>query len=82
MTGTNGEIPDFSDLTCTNLMIRLKMLLKKTPPNTPVACFVRRDQKDTVEIPFSRSGYNVTVEKEDTNRYRVTLTKKPDGQDT
>jgi hypothetical protein len=75
MTGKHANIPDFSDLTCTNLMIRLKMLLKKTPPGTPVECYVRRDQKDTVEVPFSRSGYDVKIHKADTNRYRVSLTK-------
>ena len=75
MTGKHADIPDFSDLTCTNLMIRLKMLLKKTPHGTPVECYVRRDQKDTVEVPFSRSGYHVKIHKADTNRYRVSLTK-------
>lgn len=70
------NIPDFSDLTCTNLMIRLKILMKKTPPGTPVVCFVRRDQKDTVEVPFSRSGYDVLSHKADTNRYRMSLIKK------
>jgi hypothetical protein len=70
-TGT----PDFSDLTCTNLMIRLKMLLKKAQPGMPVACIVRRDQRDTIEIPFSRSGYDVEIRKIDTNRYLVCLTK-------
>ncbi|MDD1691423.1 MAG: hypothetical protein LUQ66_12300 [Methanoregula sp.] len=79
MTGNEEKIPDFSDLTCTNLMIRLKMLLKKTPAGVPVECYVRRDQKDTVEVPFSRSGYEVKVHKADTNRYRVSLTKV--GQD-
>ncbi|AGB01723.1 hypothetical protein [Methanoregula formicica] len=75
MRGADETIPDFSDLTCTNLMIRLKMLLKKAPDGTPVVCYVRRDQKDTVETPFSRSGYEVKVHKADTNRYRVSLTK-------
>jgi hypothetical protein len=56
-------------------MIRLKMLIKKAPAGTPVECYVRRDQKDTVEVPFSRSGYDVKVYKADTNRYRVSLTK-------
>ncbi len=59
MRQADETIPDFSDLTCTNLMIRLRMLLKKTPSGNPVVCYVRRDQKDTVEVPFSRSGYDV-----------------------
>lgn len=81
MTGKHAGIPDFSDLTCTNLMIRLKMLLKKTPAGVPVVCYVRRDQKDTVEVPFSRSGYDVTVQKADNNRYRVSLMKKEPEMD-
>jgi hypothetical protein len=36
MTGNPAEIPDFSNLTCTNLMIRLKILLKKSPEGSPV----------------------------------------------
>ncbi len=77
MTSDNPDIvPDFSDLTCTNLMIRLKMLLKKAPEGSAVECFVRRDQRDTIDVPFTRSGYDVRIKKEDTNRYRVSLKKK------
>jgi hypothetical protein len=42
---------------------------------------VRRDQKDTVEVPFSRSGYDVKVHKADTNRYRVSLVKREQDTD-
>ena len=76
-----STIPDFSDLTCTNLMIRLKMLLKKAPEGTPVECLVRRDQRDTIDVPFSRTGYEVKIRKVDMNRYRVSLKKKMQGQD-
>ena len=79
MTVDPAEIPDFSDLTCTNLMIRLKMLLKKSGPDVPVECIVRRDQRDTIDVPFSRSGYDVKIRKLDTNRYRVSLKKKEPG---
>lgn len=76
----NDPVPDFSNLTCTNLMIRLRMLLKKAPAGALVEFYVRRDQKDTVEVPFSRSGYRVNVHRADTNRYRVSLTKmKPES---
>jgi hypothetical protein len=75
MTDNPEAIPDFSNLTCTNLMIRLKMLLKKAPPGTAVACIVRRDQRDTIDVPFSRSGYKVKIKKVDTNRYLACLTK-------
>jgi hypothetical protein len=76
MTGNPAEIPDFSNLTCTNLMIRLKMLLKKSGTDTPVECIVRRDQRDTIDVPFSHSGYDVKIRSLDTNRYRVSLKKK------
>jgi hypothetical protein len=81
MTGSPSEIPDFSNLTCTNLMIRLKILLKKAPECSPVECIVRRDQRDTIDVPFSRTGYDVKIRKVDTNRYRVSLKKKEQGQD-
>ena len=79
MSDTTSSIPDFSDLTCTNLMIRLKMLLKAAPEGTSVECIVRRDQRDTIDVPFSRTGYDVKIRKVDTNRYRVSLTKKTPG---
>jgi hypothetical protein len=79
MTAETAEIPDFSNLTCTNLMIRLKILLKKAGPSALVECIVRRDQRDTIDVPFSHSGYDVKIRKLDTNRYRVSLKKKEPG---
>jgi hypothetical protein len=76
MSEDPSPIPDFSDLTCTNLMIRLKMLLKNAPEGVPVECIVRRDQRDTIDVPFSRTGYEVKIRKVDTNRYRVSLNKR------
>ncbi len=76
-----ANIPDYTNLTCTSLMIRLKQLLKKLPDGEAFSCVVRRDQRDTVEIPFSRAGYIVAVCPGGTNRYIVTLIKnqKEDG---
>jgi hypothetical protein len=75
MPDDTSTIPDFSDLTCTNLMIRLRMLLKNAG-DTPVVCIVRRDQRDTIDVPFSRTGYRVKIHRIDTNRFRVSLEKK------
>jgi len=72
-------IPDFSGLTCTNLMIRLKMLLKNTSPDSTVEIIVRRDQRDTIEVPFSRTGYDVKIHKIDNNLFRVSLQKRDTG---
>ena len=76
MATTDSKIPDFSSETCTNLMIQLKILIRKTPAGQPVKCYVRRDQRDTIEEPFSKCGFEVTVRKSDTNLYLVTLLKK------
>jgi len=73
--GASAGIPDFSDLTCTSLMIRLKQNLKNIPDGGSFSCFVRRDQRDTVEIPFSRTGYDVRVLADGKSRFVVTLTK-------
>jgi hypothetical protein len=70
------EIPDFSDLTCTNLMIRLKILLKNTPPDSVVEIIVRRDQRDTIDVPFSRTGYDVKIHKINTNLFHVMLQRR------
>jgi hypothetical protein len=80
MTDEPAEIPDFSNLTCTNLMIRLKILLKKAGPDAIVECMVRRDQRDTIEVPFSHTGYDVKIRKVDNNRYRVSLKKKTEQE--
>jgi hypothetical protein len=82
MTGDTVEIPDFSNLTCTNLMIRLKILQKNVPPDATVECLVRRDQRDTIDVPFSRTGYEVKIRKLNTNHYRVSLKKKEQETET
>jgi hypothetical protein len=79
MGGKQKEIPDFSDLTCTNLMIRLKMLLKNAPTDSVVEIIVRRDQTDMIEIPFSRTGYDVKILKLDNNLFHVRLQKRDPG---
>ncbi|MEI6294348.1 MAG: hypothetical protein WCP36_11730, partial [Methanomicrobiales archaeon] len=74
-------VQDLSDLTCTNLMIRLKILLKKAPLGSAVECIVRRDQRDRIEVPFSRTGYDVKVHTIGNNRYQVSLKKKGERQE-
>ncbi|MCX6699450.1 MAG: hypothetical protein NTV68_05920 [Methanomicrobiales archaeon] len=79
MTADKSKIPDFSGFTCTNLMIRLKMLLKNAPTDSVVEIIVRRDQTDMIEIPFSRTGYDVKILKLDNNLFHVTLQKRESG---
>jgi hypothetical protein len=66
-------------LTCTNLIIRLKILLKKLPPVEPLEFIVRRDQREAIEEPFARAGYGVTVLKIDKNRFRVKMEREEAG---
>ncbi|MEI6840747.1 MAG: hypothetical protein WCK53_05750 [Methanomicrobiales archaeon] len=73
-------IQDLSDLTCTNLMIRLKILLKNAPPGLALGCIVRCDQRDTIEVPFVRTaGYKVKNHNTGTHRYHVSLKKNKEG---
>ncbi|WP_292350058.1 hypothetical protein [Methanoregula sp. PtaU1.Bin006] len=60
-------------------MIRLKMLLKKAPLHASVECIVRRDQRDTIDVPFSRAGYDVRIRRVAVNSYLVSLKKKETG---
>lgn len=77
ISGDSGTVLDFSDLTCTDLMIRIVMLLGKIPQEGVLECIVRRDQRDSIERPFSRKGYQVGVDPVGTNRYHVKLKKNP-----
>lgn len=75
-----GEGPlDLTLLTCTNLTIRLKILLKRLPPGEPLEFIVRRDQRDTIDEPFTRAGFVVTVLKIERNRFLVRMKKKATG---
>lgn len=67
------KIDDFTDLTCTNLMIKLKILLKRSQPGQEVRFFATREQVDNTCAPFSRHGYTVEWEKGGENRYEVTI---------
>jgi hypothetical protein len=61
-------------------MIHLKILLKNTPSDSAVEFIVRRDQRDTIEVPFSRTGYDVKIHKIDINLFRVRLQKRDTGE--
>jgi len=56
------EARDFTDLTCTNLMIKLKILLKRLPPGESLSFLATREQVDNTCAPFSGQGYQVDWE--------------------
>ncbi|MCQ8893609.1 MAG: hypothetical protein NQU46_03110 [Methanolinea sp.] len=73
METTNAK--DFTELTCTNLMIKLKILLNKLPPGDAVAFYATREQVDNTCSPFSGQGYQVSWTATAENRYLVRIGK-------
>jgi hypothetical protein len=69
------EVKDFTDLTCTNLMIRMKILLNKLHRGDSVSFFATREQVDNTCTLFSAKGYRVSWEEKSQNRYMVTMEK-------
>lgn len=69
------EPKDFTELTCTNLMIKLKILLSKLPKGEMITFYATREQVDNTCSPFSGQGYHVSWDQTAGNRYLVTLGK-------
>jgi len=69
------KVNDFTELTCTNLMIKLKIMLNRLPPGDALAFFATREQVDNTCAPFSTNGYEVAWEQEAENRYMVRIGK-------
>ncbi|MDD1708235.1 MAG: hypothetical protein LUQ33_03570 [Methanoregulaceae archaeon] len=71
----DDAVNDFTELTCTNLMIKLKILLNKLTPGDTLAFFATREQVDNTCAPFSSNGYQVEWNQEGENRYLVRIGK-------
>ena len=69
------DVNDFTELTCTNLMIKLKIMLNRLPPGDSLAFFATREQVDNTCAPFSCNGYQVAWDQCAENRYRVRIGK-------
>ena len=72
---TQPEPDDYTDLTCTNLMIKLKILTRKLGPGESISFFATREQVDNTCSPFSRNGYLVEWTDHSSNRYLVEMGK-------
>jgi hypothetical protein len=68
-----NDAKDFTELTCTNLMIRLKILLNKVSPGDAVTFYATREQVDNTCSPFSGQGYQVSWTQTAENRYLVRI---------
>lgn len=69
------EPKDFTDLTCTNLMIKLKILLNRLPPGDSLDFFATREQVDNTCSPFTGQGYQVSWDQKAENQYLVRIGK-------
>ena len=70
----NNEIPNYTNLTCTNLMIKLKILLKKLPSGDIIR-FSNREQHDNIKKPFNKKPYHFQGEQIEDNQYLVKILK-------
>ncbi|MHA1248635.1 MAG: hypothetical protein ACTSRP_01455 [Candidatus Helarchaeota archaeon] len=70
-----GDIRDFTSLTCTNLMIKLKILLKKMKKGDILTFYSNREQYDNIITPFSKKPYQFEGNKVDDNKYLISITK-------
>ena len=68
---------DFREESCTYLMLKLKVALKKT--DGAFTFLGTKTQVNTVEGAFPKSGYDVSVtECRESDTYEITLTPQPD----
>ncbi|MCU0631855.1 MAG: hypothetical protein MUC66_02630 [Methanolinea sp.] len=66
-------IADFTDLTCTNLMIKLKILLKKQVDSEPLEFYATREQVDNTCSQFTHQQYEVNWDQSGENQYLVSM---------
>jgi len=69
------DVSDFTDLTCTNLMIKLKILLKRLSSGEELSFFATREQVDNTCSQFTSQGYDVNWEQAADNQYLVKMKK-------
>jgi len=69
------EIPNYIDLTCTNLMLKLKINLKKLNKGESLEFYSNREQFDNIKNPFSKNGYRVEGNQVDHNKYYISILK-------
>lgn len=68
-------IVDFTDLTCTNLMIKLKILLSKQQTGEPLTFFATREQVDNTCSQFASQNYQVHWDQSGMNQFLVQMRK-------
>jgi hypothetical protein len=67
-------LPDYREESCTYLMLRLKVVLRKHDPNLPFAFYGTATQVKSVQGSFPGSGYAVDAVRKGDDCYLITLT--------
>jgi len=67
------KIPDFTELTCTNLMVKLKIITKRMIQNEKLEFYSSREQFDNIKKPFSKNNFSLEGNKIDDNKYHVII---------
>lgn len=74
MTDGN-KVLDFTNLTCTNLMIKLKILTFKMKKGENIQFLTTREGENNLSNPFSKSQYIYSASKIKDNTYHVKIQK-------
>ena len=69
------KIPDFTEFTCTNLMIKLKIITKRMTQPDQMEFYSTREQFENIKKPFSKNPYSLQGNKIEDNKYHVIIQK-------
>lgn len=72
---SRSEIRDYTGLTCTNLMIKLKILTKRMQSGHTLDFLTTREGNENIEPIFSKNPYEYNVEKIEPNIYHAVIKK-------
>lgn len=70
-----SNIYDYTNLTCTNLMLKLKIQTNRLKTNHFLEFYSTREQHDNIKKPFSRKNFKFSAKKIDHNMYHVKILK-------
>ena len=70
-----SRIHDFTDFTCTNLMVKLKVVGKKLKINENFEFYTTREGYTNIEKIFNKKPFKMLAKKEAENKYYVKIWK-------
>ena len=70
-----AEIQNFTDLTCTNFMIKIKILTKKLKLAENLSFYANREQYDNIKELFMKNGFQMQTTTNASNIYLCFITK-------